>query len=162
LKLEWYSVRGSFRLIWEEDLPGKGHCRSDEHWNCFKDNVGETSERRSGAYYYGFSRARGYHLQLDWFWKTLLQKLTISLNEGDYSAFFLLLLLLQQLVLLLLLLLLLQLLLLLLLQKLLLLLLLLQQLLLLLQQLLLLLRLQQLLLFLLLLQQLLLLLVLLH
>ena len=23
----------------------KGHCQSDEHWNCFKCNVGDTSER---------------------------------------------------------------------------------------------------------------------
>ena len=22
----------------------------DEHWNCFKDNLGETSERRGGAH----------------------------------------------------------------------------------------------------------------
>ena len=27
---------------------------SDEHWNCFKGNVGETSERRGGAHM-GFS-----------------------------------------------------------------------------------------------------------
>ena len=24
------------------------HCQSDEHWNRFKGNVGETSERRTG------------------------------------------------------------------------------------------------------------------
>ena len=23
----------------------EGHCQSDEHWNCFKGNVGETAER---------------------------------------------------------------------------------------------------------------------
>ena len=28
----------------------EGHRQSDEHRNCFKDNVGETSERRGGAH----------------------------------------------------------------------------------------------------------------
>ena len=32
----------------------KGHRQSNEHWNRFKGNVGETSERRGGAYM-GFS-----------------------------------------------------------------------------------------------------------
>ena len=32
----------------------EGHCQSDEHWNRFKGNVGETSERR-GAAHTGFS-----------------------------------------------------------------------------------------------------------
>ena len=27
----------------------KGHRQSDEHWNCFKGNVGDISERRGGA-----------------------------------------------------------------------------------------------------------------
>ena len=31
-----------------------GHRQSDEHWNRFKGNVGETSERRGGAHI-GFS-----------------------------------------------------------------------------------------------------------
>ena len=30
------------------------HRQSDEHWNCFKGDVGETSERRGGAHM-GFS-----------------------------------------------------------------------------------------------------------
>ena len=46
------------REAWKEealdDLPWKdtrdGHRQSDEHWNSFKGNVGETSERRGGAY----------------------------------------------------------------------------------------------------------------
>ena len=32
----------------------EGHRQSDEHWNRFKGNVGETSERRGGAHM-GFS-----------------------------------------------------------------------------------------------------------
>ena len=32
----------------------EGHCQSGEHWNRFKGNVGETSERR-GAAHMGFS-----------------------------------------------------------------------------------------------------------
>ena len=32
----------------------EGHRQSDEYWNCFKGNVGETSERRGGAHM-GFS-----------------------------------------------------------------------------------------------------------
>ena len=28
----------------------EGHHQSDEHWNCFKGNFGETSERRDGAH----------------------------------------------------------------------------------------------------------------
>ena len=31
--------------------------------NCFKDNVGDNSERRGGAHNYGLSRAHGYHLE---------------------------------------------------------------------------------------------------
>ena len=27
----------------------EGHSQSDEHWNCFKGNVGETSKRRNYA-----------------------------------------------------------------------------------------------------------------
>ena len=36
---------------------------SDEHWHCFKGNVGETSE--SGVHNYGLFRARRYHLELN-------------------------------------------------------------------------------------------------
>ena len=32
----------------------EGHRQSDEHWNCFKGNVGEPSERRGGTHM-GFS-----------------------------------------------------------------------------------------------------------
>ena len=32
----------------------EGHGQSEKHWNRFKDNVGETSERRGGAHM-GFS-----------------------------------------------------------------------------------------------------------
>ena len=32
----------------------KDHLQLDEHWNCFKGNTGETSERR-GKTYMGFS-----------------------------------------------------------------------------------------------------------
>ena len=28
----------------------EGHRQSDEHWNCFKGNVGETSERKGGVH----------------------------------------------------------------------------------------------------------------
>ena len=41
-----------------DDLPWKdereGHCQSDVHWNCFKGNTGETSERWGGVHM-GFS-----------------------------------------------------------------------------------------------------------
>ena len=36
--------RGSARRSSFEGRRG-GHCQSDEHWNCFKGNVRETSER---------------------------------------------------------------------------------------------------------------------
>ena len=36
------------------DRTREGHRQSDEHYNCFKDKVGETSERRDGAHM-GFS-----------------------------------------------------------------------------------------------------------
>ena len=28
----------------------KGHLQSDQHWNCFKDNIRDTPERRGGAH----------------------------------------------------------------------------------------------------------------
>ena len=31
----------------------EGHCQSDEHWNCFRSTVGETSERQGRAHNYG-------------------------------------------------------------------------------------------------------------
>ena len=37
--------------------------QSDEHWNCFKGKVGETSERWGGAHNYGLFRAPWYHLE---------------------------------------------------------------------------------------------------
>ena len=39
-------------------LERKGHRQSDQHWNCFKGNAGETSERRDGACM-GFSELLG-------------------------------------------------------------------------------------------------------
>ena len=33
----------------------EGHRQSDEHWNCFKGNIRETSERQGGAHM-GFSK----------------------------------------------------------------------------------------------------------
>ena len=41
----------------------EGHRQSDEHWNRFKGDVGETSERRGGAHM-RFSDHR-YHLELN-------------------------------------------------------------------------------------------------
>ena len=35
----------------------EGHHQSDEHWNCFKGNFGETSVRQSGAHL-GFSELK--------------------------------------------------------------------------------------------------------
>ena len=35
----------------------EGHCQSDEHLNCFKGKVGETSERPDGTHT-GFSKHR--------------------------------------------------------------------------------------------------------
>ena len=35
--------RGSVR---RSERTREGHCQLDEHWNCFKDNIEETSERR--------------------------------------------------------------------------------------------------------------------
>ena len=39
--------------------------RSDEHWNCFKGNVWETSERRGGAHHCGLFRAHRYYVELN-------------------------------------------------------------------------------------------------
>ena len=65
------------REAWKEealdDLPLKGregHRQSDKHWNCFKGNAGETSERRGGAHM-GFSE------RID----TILNR--TELNPGD-------------------------------------------------------------------------------
>ena len=38
----------------EAKVTREGHRQSDEQWNCFKSNVGKTSERRGGAHM-GFS-----------------------------------------------------------------------------------------------------------
>jgi len=45
---------------------GEGHCKSDKHWNRFKSNFGEKSERRGGAHNNGLFRADKYHLELNW------------------------------------------------------------------------------------------------
>ena len=57
-RLEREPCRGSAR---RSSL--KGHRQSDEHWNCFKGNVGKTSERRDGAH--GLFQANDYHLELN-------------------------------------------------------------------------------------------------
>ena len=44
----------------------EGHRQSDEHWNRFKCNFGETSKRLGGAHNYGLFRAHKYHLELNW------------------------------------------------------------------------------------------------
>ena len=41
-----------------------GHRQSDEHWNCFKGNRGETPETRGGAAY-GLFRAPKFHLEMN-------------------------------------------------------------------------------------------------
>ena len=43
----------------------EGQRLSDEHWNCFKGNVGETSERRGGVHIV-FFQAHRYHLEPNW------------------------------------------------------------------------------------------------
>ena len=40
---------GSLSSSFSSPAP-KGHYYSDQHWNCFKGNVGETSERQGGAH----------------------------------------------------------------------------------------------------------------
>ena len=42
----------------------KGHRQSDQHWHCFKGNIGETHEM--GCSTYGLSWAHRYHLELNW------------------------------------------------------------------------------------------------
>ena len=41
----------------------EGHRQSGEYWNCFQGNVGETSEKRSGAYNYELFRVHRHHLE---------------------------------------------------------------------------------------------------
>lgn len=41
----------------------KGFRQPDQHWNCFNENAGKNSERRSGAHM-GLFRARRYYLEL--------------------------------------------------------------------------------------------------
>ena len=48
--------RGSTRLTIFLERTREGHRQSDEHWNRLKGNVGETSERRSGAHMGSFER----------------------------------------------------------------------------------------------------------
>ena len=53
--------RGSARRFF---LKGReGHRQSDEHWHCFKGNVGETSEMRVQRFW--AFRAHRYHLELN-------------------------------------------------------------------------------------------------
>ena len=44
----------------------EGHHQSDEHWNCFKGDDGETSERWDGAHNYGLFQAHRHYLELNW------------------------------------------------------------------------------------------------
>ena len=37
-------------IFLESERTREGHRQSDKHWNRFKGNVGETSERRGGAH----------------------------------------------------------------------------------------------------------------
>ena len=51
-----------------DDLPERtreGHRQSDEHWNHFKGDIGETTDRRGGAHNYRLFRAHKYHLELN-------------------------------------------------------------------------------------------------
>ena len=41
------------------------HCQSDGYWNCFKGNIGETSERQDGAHVYWLFRVYRYTI-LNW------------------------------------------------------------------------------------------------
>ena len=43
----------------------EGHRQLEEHWNFFKGNVSETSERRGGAHTYRLFRAHRHHLELN-------------------------------------------------------------------------------------------------
>ena len=40
----------------------EGHHQSDEHWNCFKGDVGETPEPEA----YGLLQVQRHHLELKW------------------------------------------------------------------------------------------------
>ena len=44
------------REVWKAiflERTREGHHQSDEHWNCFEGQIGETSERRGGVHNYG-------------------------------------------------------------------------------------------------------------
>ena len=43
-----------------------GNHQADEHWNCFKGNIGKTAERRDGVNNYGLLWVHGYHLVWNW------------------------------------------------------------------------------------------------
>ena len=64
----WFALVGG--LAWTSwtiflERTRDGHHQSDEHWNHFKGNVGETSERWGGALY-GLFWVREYQLELNW------------------------------------------------------------------------------------------------
>ena len=48
------------------DRTREGYCQPDKHWNRFKGNIGQTSERQGGVHSYGLFRAHRYHLELNW------------------------------------------------------------------------------------------------
>ena len=68
-----------FKMIlsegWSLFRTSQGHRQSTEHWNCFKGNVRETSERRGGAHM-GFSK------RID----TILNWTELSLNPKESSV----------------------------------------------------------------------------
>ena len=71
-------VRGTKKrgCAWRSALKGQewGHHQSDKHWNCFKGNVGKTSERQDGAHIWGFSK----HIATSLKWTALNYDLTIT------------------------------------------------------------------------------------
>ena len=53
-------------LPWKERTRENHGRQPDEHWNCFKGNVWDMSERRAGAHNYGLFRAHKCHLERNW------------------------------------------------------------------------------------------------
>ena len=43
----------------------EGHRQSDEHWNCFKGDVGKLVRDGVGRIHYRLFRGRRYHLELN-------------------------------------------------------------------------------------------------
>ena len=62
----WSLIRDCKLYTIFPERTSEGHHQSDEHWSCFKGNIGETSARRVGTHNYELCRAHGYHLELNW------------------------------------------------------------------------------------------------